>query len=67
MYGRVDEHRWVSTPGEPVGFRHDRVSQQVISYLENYVFKRRIGERRNYVMIPGMDSVRKRPFPPVGP
>jgi hypothetical protein len=67
MRARIDGHRWTATPSEPVGHKHDRVRVQMLTYLENYVLKRRIGERRNYILLPGLDSQRKRRLPPVGP
>jgi hypothetical protein len=67
MRRRIDDHSWVATPSEPVGHKHDRVRVQMLTYLENYVLKRRIGERRNYILLPGLDSMRKRRLPPVGP
>jgi len=36
---------------------------QALTYLENYALGFRIGERRNYIMLPGMDSERRSRLP----
>jgi glycosyltransferase involved in cell wall biosynthesis len=66
MRDRVAAMDWQVRPSAPVGHKHDRLRVQLLTYLENYVLGFRIGERRNYVLLPGMDSAEARRLPPVG-
>ena len=66
MGQRVKAQNWTVKPSAPVGHKHDWVGVQALTWLENHVLGFRIGERRNYVALPGMDSERPRRLPMVG-
>lgn len=66
MQARVAALDWRVAPSAPVGHKHDRLRVQLLTYLENYLLGFRVGERRNYVLLPGMDSAEPRRLPPVG-
>jgi len=63
MRDRVNAKRWAIKPSAPVGHKHDMLAVQALTYLENYALGFRIGERRNYVLLPGMDSERRPRLP----
>jgi len=63
MRERVSAEKGTVSPSAPVGHKHDWLGVQVLTYLENYALGFRIGERRNYVMLPGMDSERRQRLP----
>lgn len=52
MRRRIDERNWMLRPGRPTGARHDRVRVQLLSFVENHIFGFRVGERRNYHLLP---------------
>lgn len=53
MRERVARQDWTVEPSPPAGHRHDRVGVQVLTWLENRVLGFRVGERRNFVLVPG--------------
>jgi glycosyltransferase involved in cell wall biosynthesis len=63
MRERVKAQSWTAKPSSPVGHKHDWLGVQALTYLENYALGFRIGERRNYIMLPGMDSERRSRLP----
>lgn len=63
MRERVTAERWTVKPSAPVGHKHDWVGVQALTYIENYALGFRIGERRNFVVLPGMDSERRQQLP----
>jgi hypothetical protein len=58
MRERVRQQDWTVQPTPPVGHKHDRFGIQLLTWLENYVLGVRIGERRNYVLVPGSAAAR---------
>jgi hypothetical protein len=56
MRGRIAQLNWTVEPTAPAGHKHDRLGIQVLSLLENRLLGFRLGERRNYVLLPGMGS-----------
>jgi glycosyltransferase involved in cell wall biosynthesis len=66
MRERIARQDWTVKPSPPVGHKHDRFGVQVLTYLENYLLGFRVGERRNYVLVPGLDAETPRRLPPVG-
>jgi len=63
MHERVKAQNWTVKPSSPVGHKHDWLGVQALTYLENYALGFRIGERRNYIILPGMDSKRRQRLP----
>lgn len=66
MHERIARQDWTVKPSPPVGHKHDRIGVQALTYLENYLLGFRVGERRNYVLLPGLDAAEPRRLPPVG-
>jgi glycosyltransferase involved in cell wall biosynthesis len=53
MKERIDSLNWEAKPGKPnkKDHKHDRLSVRLLTFLENYIVHRKLGEYRNYVLI----------------
>ena len=53
MHKRIASMNWTVKPGKPnrKDHKHDRFSIRLLTFLENRIFHRKIGEYRNYVLI----------------
>ena len=53
MQERIAAMNWTVKPGKPnkKDHRHDRLSVRLLTFLENRILHRKIGEYRNYVLI----------------
>ena len=53
MRARVAAQDWTVQSSPPAGHKHDRFGIQVLTALENYLLGFRVGERRNFELVPG--------------
>jgi hypothetical protein len=53
MEARLRQRSWTVEPTPPAGHKHDRIGMQVLTFIENRLLGFRIGERRNYILLPG--------------
>jgi len=53
MAARIAAKDWEVRPGQSRRQRHDRLGNRVLSFLENRVLGFRLGEHRNYILLPG--------------
>ena len=67
MHTRVAAQDWTVQPSGPAGYKHDRPRVRIATWLENTLLGFRIGERKNYVLLPGSGPARKQRLPPVRP
>jgi glycosyltransferase involved in cell wall biosynthesis len=53
MRARIEAMNWTVAPGKPnkKDHKHDRLSVRLLTFLENRILHRKIGEYRNYVLI----------------
>lgn len=53
MSGRIASMNWEVKPGKPnkKDHKHDRLSVRLLTFLENRILRRKVGEYRNYVLI----------------
>ncbi|MBI3782638.1 MAG: hypothetical protein HY270_04480 [Deltaproteobacteria bacterium] len=52
MRERIATKDWTVKPGPFSGLDHDRAAQRALSWIENRVLGFRVGEHRNYVLLP---------------
>jgi len=67
MQERVAQQDWSVTASGPAGHKQDRLRVRVATWLENTLLGFRIGERKNYVLLPDLGPERELPFPAVKP
>lgn len=53
MKERIDSLNWEAKPGKPnkKDHKHDRLRVRLLTFIENYIVHRKLGEYRNYVLI----------------
>ena len=51
MQGRIAAMQWKALPGTSV-HRHDKLSMRALSFIENRILGFRVGEHRNYILLP---------------
>ena len=53
MKERIESLDWEAKPGKPnkKDHKHDRLSVRILTFLENNLFHRKLGEYRNYLLI----------------
>ena len=56
MKERIAETNWTVKPGKPnkKDHKHDRLSVRMLTFIENKILHRKIGEYRNYVILSGV-------------
>jgi glycosyltransferase involved in cell wall biosynthesis len=53
MRERIASMNWTVKPGKPntKDHKHDRLSVRLLTFVENHILRRKIGEYRNYILI----------------
>jgi len=53
MRDRIDTMKWTAKPGKPniKDHKHDRLWVRALTFLENHILHRKLGEYKNYVLI----------------